>query len=42
MGIGWVVIVDAAHVDTALKAGPGGHILGQMRDGEGVHVKVRA
>jgi phosphoribosylformylglycinamidine cyclo-ligase len=40
MGIGWVVIVDAAHVDTALKAGPGGHILGQMRDGEGVHVKV--
>ena len=40
MGIGWVVIVDAAHVDTALKAGPGGHILGQMRDGEGVKVKV--
>jgi phosphoribosylformylglycinamidine cyclo-ligase len=42
MGIGWVVIVDAAHVETALKAGPGGHVLGQMRDGEGVHVKVRA
>ncbi|MFM2199215.1 MAG: phosphoribosylformylglycinamidine cyclo-ligase [Verrucomicrobiota bacterium] len=42
MGIGWVVIVDAAHVETALKAGPGGHILGTMRDGEGVHVKVRA
>jgi phosphoribosylformylglycinamidine cyclo-ligase len=42
MGIGWVVIVDAAHVDTALKAGPGGHILGRMRDGEGVKVKVRA
>ncbi len=41
MGIGWVVIVDAAHVETALKAGPGGHILGQMRDGEGVHVKVK-
>jgi len=40
MGIGWVVIVDAAHVEIALKAGPGGHILGQMRDGEGVHVKV--
>ena len=40
MGIGWVVIVDAAHVETSLKAGPGGHILGQMRDGEGVHVKV--
>jgi len=40
MGIGWVVIVDSAHVETALKAGPGGHILGQMRDGEGVHVKV--
>jgi len=42
MGIGWVVIVDAAHVETALKAGPGGHILGTMRDGEGVQVKVRA
>jgi phosphoribosylformylglycinamidine cyclo-ligase len=42
MGIGWVVIVDSAHVETALKAGPVGHILGQMRDGEGVHVKVSA
>ena len=42
MGIGWVVIVDAAHVETALKAGPGGHILGQMRDGEGVKVQVKA
>jgi phosphoribosylformylglycinamidine cyclo-ligase len=42
MGIGWVVIVNAAHVDTALKAGPGGHILGQMREGDGVHVKVSA
>jgi phosphoribosylformylglycinamidine cyclo-ligase len=40
MGIGWVVIVDAAHSQTALKAGPGGHILGKMRDGEGVRVKV--
>lgn len=40
MGIGWVVIVDAANVETALKAGPSGHILGQMREGEGVHVKV--
>ena len=34
MGIGWVVIVDAAHVETTLKAGPGGHILGET-DGEG-------
>jgi phosphoribosylformylglycinamidine cyclo-ligase len=41
MGIGWVVIVDAAHVETTLKAGPGGHILGQMRNGEGVKVKVK-
>lgn len=40
MGIGWVVIVAAAHVESALNAGPGGHILGQMRNGEGVHVKV--
>ena len=40
MGIGWVAIVDGADVESALKAGPGGHILGKMREGEGVHVKV--
>ena len=40
MGIGWVAIVAEADVDSALKAGPGGHILGTMREGEGVHVKV--
>jgi phosphoribosylformylglycinamidine cyclo-ligase len=40
MGIGWVAIVDESDVETALKAGPGGHILGKMREGEGVHVKV--
>lgn len=40
MGIGWVVIVDAAHVESTLMAGPGGHILGQMRNGDGVKVKV--
>jgi phosphoribosylformylglycinamidine cyclo-ligase len=42
MGIGWVAIVAEADVEKALKAGPGGHILGNMREGEGVHVKVRA
>lgn len=40
MGIGWVAIVAEADVAKALTAGPGGHILGKMRDGEGVHVKV--
>ena len=40
MGIGWVTIVGESDVESALKAGPGGHILGKMREGEGVHVKV--
>lgn len=41
MGIGWVAIVDEASVESALKAGPGGTILGRMVDAEGVRVKVR-
>lgn len=40
MGIGWVIIVDEADVDAALKAGPGGHVLGRMVPEEGVRVTV--
>ncbi len=42
MGIGWVAIVAESDVDHALKAGPGGHILGKMVETEGVRVKVRS
>jgi phosphoribosylformylglycinamidine cyclo-ligase len=41
MGIGWVAIVSESDVDQALKAGPGGHILGKMVAQEGVRVKVK-
>ena len=40
MGIGWVAIVAEDHVEKALAAGPGGHILGKMVAQEGVRVKV--
>lgn len=40
MGIGWVAIVAPEDVDSALKAGPGGKILGKMVAQEGVRVKV--
>ncbi|MGA0900677.1 MAG: phosphoribosylformylglycinamidine cyclo-ligase [Luteolibacter sp.] len=40
MGIGWVSIVDEADVATALKAGPGGTVIGSMVSQEGVRVKV--
>ncbi len=40
MGIGWVAIVDENSVESALRAGPGGHILGKMVAQEGVRVKV--
>jgi phosphoribosylformylglycinamidine cyclo-ligase len=42
MGIGWVAIVNESDVDQALKAGPGGHILGKMVAQEGVRVKVKS
>lgn len=42
MGIGWVAIVSEDQVDQALKAGPGGHILGKMVAQEGVRVKVKS
>ena len=40
MGIGWVAIVTEAHVGSALKAGPGGHIIGRMVPATGVRVSV--
>ena len=40
MGIGWVAIVAEDHVEKALAAGPGGHLLGKMVAQEGVRVKV--
>ena len=42
IGIGWVAIVSEDQVDQALKAGPGGHILGKMVAQEGVRVKVKS
>ncbi len=40
MGIGWVAIVAPADVEAALKAGPGGAVLGTMVPEEGVRVCV--
>jgi phosphoribosylformylglycinamidine cyclo-ligase len=40
MGIGWVAIVADADVPAALKAGPGGTVIGRMVPQEGVRVKV--
>ncbi len=40
MGIGWVSIVKPADVEAALKAGPGGSVIGTLRDGKGITVRV--
>jgi len=40
MGIGWVVIVAADQVDQVIKAGPGGHVIGTIRNGAGINVSV--
>ncbi|MDB4408942.1 phosphoribosylformylglycinamidine cyclo-ligase [Akkermansiaceae bacterium] len=40
MGIGWVAIVPANQADAACKAGPGGVVLGEVREGDGITVKV--
>lgn len=40
MGIGWVAIVAEADVAAAVKAGPGGVVIGRMVPEEGVRVKV--
>ena len=41
MGIGWVAIVKPEQVEQACTAGPGGTVIGTMREGKGIHVKVR-
>jgi phosphoribosylformylglycinamidine cyclo-ligase len=41
MGIGWVAIVKPEQVEAACTAGPGGTVIGTMREGKGIHVKVR-
>jgi phosphoribosylformylglycinamidine cyclo-ligase len=40
MGVGWVAIVGADDVQKACAAGPGGFVLGTMRPGDGVSVKI--
>lgn len=41
MGIGWVVIVSPDQVDKILSAGPGGVVLGALRQGSGITVSVQ-
>lgn len=41
MGIGWVVILPECDTSAALRAGPGGTVIGRMVPDEGVRVKVR-
>lgn len=40
MGIGWVAVVSPDDVEKILSAGPGGSVLGTVREGDGVTVKV--
>lgn len=40
MGIGWVSIVKPSDVEQALKAGPGGHVIGTLRAGAGITITV--
>ena len=40
MGLGWVTIVSPDQVDAAVAAGPGGTVLGEVREGDGVSVTV--
>lgn len=40
MGIGWVVIVAESDVAAACAAGPGGVVLGRMREGDGIRVTI--
>jgi phosphoribosylformylglycinamidine cyclo-ligase len=42
MGIGWVAILAGDDVDAALRAGPGGRVIGRMVPQEGVRVRVAA
>ena len=41
MGIGWVAIVSPDQVEKALTAGPGGTVIGTMREGKGIRVSIR-
>ncbi len=41
MGIGWVAIVKPDQVEAACTAGPGGTVIGTMREGKGIRVTVR-
>ncbi|MFI3243278.1 MAG: phosphoribosylformylglycinamidine cyclo-ligase [Akkermansia sp.] len=40
MGIGWVTVVKPEDVDQAIKAGPGGVVIGTLRQGAGIKVTV--
>lgn len=42
MGIGWVAIVDPADAEAACAVGPGGVVLGEIREGDGVTVTVKS
>jgi len=42
MGLGWVAIVDPSDVDAACAAGPGGSVIGTVRSGDGITVKVNS
>ena len=41
MGIGWVAIVKPEDAEKALAAGPGGAIIGTLKKGAGITVKVQ-
>lgn len=41
MGIGWVVIVSPENVDKILSAGPGGVVIGTLKQGAGINVTVK-
>jgi phosphoribosylformylglycinamidine cyclo-ligase len=42
MGIGWVAIVASNDADAACTSGPGGIVLGEIRNGDGVTVTVQS
>ena len=41
MGFGWVVVVPESEVDAALRAGPGGSVLGVVDQNPGVRVNSK-
>lgn len=42
MGIGWVAVVSPEHAKAACELTPGGVVLGELRDGNGITVTVKA